>query len=107
MRPRVPHLFGDLRLEPLEVLPEEIGELCGLLVVVFAALPGPAGVEQAAIYPGHLYGHVEAEERVFPRLRAVELTPDHGAHHLAGGGDVYAAADAVGAAGPASVDQVA
>src|SRR5829696_5237358 len=107
MRPCVPHLFGDLRLEPLEVLPEEVGELRGLLVVVFAVLPGTPGVEETAFYSGHLHGYVEAEERVLLRLGVVELAPDHGAHHLAGGGDVYTASDAVGTAGPAGVDQVA
>src|SRR5215210_6934770 len=107
MRPCVPHFCGDLRLEFLEVLPEEVRELRGLPVVIFADLPGPAGVEQIAVDSGHRDGHVEAEERVLPRLGVVELAPDHGAYHLAGGGDVYAATDAVGTAGPAGVDQVA
>src|SRR5215217_6779114 len=107
MRPCVPDFCGDLRLEFLEVLPEEVRELRGLLVVIFAALPGPAGVEEIAVDSGHFDGHVEAEERVLPRLGVVELALDHGAYHLAGGGDVYAATDAVGTAGPAGVDQVA
>src|ERR687883_545009 len=105
MRPCVPDLFRDLRLEPLEVLAEEISEFRGLLVVLLAALPGPAGVEQTAMHPGHLEGHVEAEERVFPGIRVIELPPDHGAHHLAGGGDVYAAPDPIGTAGPSGVYQ--
>src|SRR5688572_22887193 len=107
MRPRVPDLFRYLRLEPLEILPKEVGQLCGLLVVGFAVLPGPAGVEEFAIDPGDLDGDVQAEKRIFPRLGAVEFAPDHGAHHLTGGGDVYAAPDAVGTARPSGVDQVA
>src|SRR5919112_2122336 len=107
MRPCVPHFCGDLRLEPLEVLPEEISELRGLLVVVFAALPGPTRIEEIPVDSGNLDGHVEAEERILLRLGVIELAPDHGAHHLAGGGDIYAATDAVGTAGPACVDQVA
>src|ERR687890_1405622 len=99
MRPCVPHFCGDLRLKPLEVLPEEVSELRGLLVVIFAALPGPAGVEEITVDSWHLDGHVEAEERVLPRLGVVELAPDYGAYHLSGGGDIYAATDAVGAAG--------
>src|SRR5215211_4118907 len=104
MRPCVLHRFCDLCLEPLEVLPEEIGEFRGLFVVVFAVLPGPAGIEEPAIDPGHLDGYVEAEERVLFRLGAIESAPDHGAHHIAGGDDIYAATDAVRTAGPASVD---
>src|ERR671921_1917753 len=107
MRPCVPHFCGDLRLKPLEVLPEEVSELRGLLVVMFAALPGPAGAEEITVDSWHLDGHVEAEERVLPRLGVVELAPDYGAYHLSGGGDIYAATDAVGTAGPAGVDQVA
>src|SRR5215210_467126 len=107
MWPCVPHLCGDLRLEPLEVLPEEIREFRGLLVVVFAALPGPVGVEETAVDSGHLEGHVEAEEGVLLRLGVIELAPYHGAYHLTGGVDIYAAADTVGSAGPAGVDQVA
>src|SRR5919107_3026646 len=106
MWPRVPHFCRDLRLEFLEILPEEVRELRGLPVVIFAVLPGPTGVEQIAVDSGHRDGHVEAEERVLPRLGVVELAPDHGAYHLAGGGDVYAATDTVGTAGPAGVDQV-
>src|SRR5215210_2195073 len=107
MWPCVPHLCGDLRLEPLEVLPEEIREFRGLLVVVFAALPGPVGVEKIAVDSGHLDGHVEAEEGVLPRPGVIELAPYHGAYHLTGGVDIYATPDTVGAAGPAGVDQVA
>src|SRR5215212_5137503 len=107
MRACVPHFCGDLRLELLEVLPEEVSELRGLLIVIFAALPGPAGVEEIAVDSGHLDGHVEAEEQLLPRLGVIEFAPDHGAYHLAGGGDIYAATDAVGTARPAGVDQVA
>src|ERR671917_2968563 len=107
MRACVPHFCGDLRLEPPEVLPKEIREFRGLLVVVFAALPGPTGVEEIPVDSWHFDGRVEAEEGVLPRLGVVELAPDHGPHHLARGGDVYAAADTVGTAGPAGVDQVA
>src|SRR5215211_5856016 len=107
MRPGVFHRFCDLCLEPPEVLPEKIGELRSLLVVVFAALPGTAGVEEPAIDSWDLDGYVEAEERVLSRLGIIEPAADHGAHHLAGGGDVYAAPDAVGTTGPAGVDQVA
>src|SRR5688572_20955599 len=107
MRPRVPDLFRYLRLEPLEVLPKEVGQLRGLPVVGFAILPGPAGVEEFAIDPGDLDWDVQAEERIFSRLGVVELAPDHGSHHLAGGGDVYAAPDTVGTARPSGVDQVA
>src|SRR5215203_5002761 len=107
MRPRVPHIFGDLRLEPREVLPEEIGQPSGLLVVGAAVAPGAAGVEELAVDTGHLDGDVEAEEPILSRLGVVEPAPDHGSHHLAGGGDVDAAPRAVGTAGPAGVDQVA
>src|SRR5919112_6089570 len=107
MRSGVLHVFRDLRLEPREVLPEEVGEFGGLLVVGFAVLPSSPGVQKFARDPGHLDGNVQAEVRVLPRLCVVELAPDHGAHHLAGGGDVYAPADAVGSARPAGVDEVA
>src|SRR5215208_5860675 len=107
MRPGVPHVFRDLRLEPGEVFPEEVGEYGGLIVVGFAVIPGPARVQEFARDPWHLDGNVQAEERVLPGLCVVELSPDHGAHHLAGGGDVCATPDAVGTARPSGVDEVA
>src|SRR5215211_6616659 len=107
MRPCVLHRICDLSLEPLEVLPEEIGEFRGLFVVGFAVLPRPAGIEEPAIDPGYLVWYVEAEERILFRLGVIESTPDHGAHQIAGGDDIYAATDAVRTAGPAGVDQVA
>src|ERR671920_43025 len=79
----------------------------GLLIVGFAVLPGPSGVQQFARDPGHLDGDVQAEEQVLPGLGVVELAPYHGAHHLAGGGDVYAAPYAVRTAGPTGVYEVA
>src|SRR5688500_16953147 len=78
-----------------------------MLIVVFTALPSPAGIKETAIDSWHLNGHVEAEERVLRRLGVIEFAPDYGAYHLAGGGDVYTATYAVWTAGPAGVDQVA
>src|SRR5215216_2609288 len=101
------NLLGDLGLELREVLAEEVGEFPGLLVVGVAVVPGPAWVQDAAIDSRHRDGHVEAEEGVLSGLGVVQLAPDHGADHLAGGGDVYTATYAVWAAGPAGVDQVA
>src|SRR5215210_1094727 len=106
MRSGVPHVFRDLRLEPREVLTEEIGESFRLLVVGSFVLPGAAGIQELARDAWHFDGDVQAEEGVLARLGAVELTPDHGAHHLAGGGDVDAASDAVGTAGPSGVYEV-
>src|SRR5688572_24461734 len=101
------NLLGDLGLEPREVLTEEVGEFPGLLIVGVTVVPGPAWVEDAAIDSRHLDGHVETEEGVLSGLGGVQLSLDHGADHLAGGGDVYTATYAVWTAGPTGVDQVA
>src|SRR5215212_6984474 len=101
------NLLGDLGLEPQEVLAEEVGEFPGLLVVGVAVVPGPAWVQDAAIDSRHLDGHAETEEWVLSGLGVVQLAPDHGTDHLAGGCDVYTATYAVWTAGPAGIDQVA
>src|SRR5918994_1477866 len=101
------NLLGDLGLEPREVLAEEVGEFPGLLVVGVAVVPGPAWVKDAAIDSRHGDGHVEAEEGVLSGLGGVQLSPDHGADHLAGGVDVYTVTYAVWTTGPAGVYQVA
>ena len=76
MWPGVPHVFRDLRLEPREILPEEVGELGGLVVVGFAVIPGPARVQKFARDPGHLDGNVQTEERVLPDPCVVEFAPE-------------------------------
>ena len=100
------HVVADIGLELLEVALEALGELARRLVIGLLVGPGVARVEHVGRHIGAGLGHVEAEIRLLltgPAQRAVE----RGAHQGAGMGDRHAAADAVGAARPAGVDQPA
>src|SRR5690349_1173361 len=102
----VAHLVAR-QSELLEVLLEASGEIGGGAVEVVFVGPGVARDEQVGWHIRATGGDAQAKDRIGDRLHAVQRAADGGPYHSAGIVDIDARTDAIGAARPAGVQQVA
>src|SRR5690606_5960538 len=105
LRARAAHGRAHLLDVRTEVLVELLGELRRLLIVGGAVLPGALRFEDGALDVRARGRHLEAEERLDTGLDAVERAVEGRVQHGARRRQAPALADAVGAAGPAGVEQ--
>lgn len=105
MRPGGADVGGSAGLVVLEVLDEQFREVPGLLGILGGIAPGLAGLKNIGVDVRAFGGDEHAKNRIGLERHLIESAREGGADEAARDGERETFADAVGAAGPAGVDE--